>query len=250
MIKEFKQALGFLSIIPVKSDTSYESGDLGRSAAFFPLVGGLIGLLAAVGYHLLLWVFPPIITAILTTAIWISLSGGLHLDGLADCFDGMLNASSPQRRLEIMKDSRLGTFGGVGLILAILTRFILIFSLSQRLVWLVFPFAGALARWLLLMAAKEPTARLGGMGAEFANGLNRKSFLLAGSSLLIFLILCFLQLGVISLIAAAGAHLLALMIFRLARQRLGGFTGDVFGLIIECSELFTLLIFCAKAAVL
>ncbi len=250
MIKEFKQALGFLSIIPVKLNTSYESGDLGRSAAFFPLVGGLMGLLAAAGYHLFLWIFPPMVTAILVTAIWISLSGGLHLDGLADCFDGMLNASSPQRRLEIMRDSRLGTFGGIGLVLTILTRFILIFSLSQRFVWLVFPFASALARWLLLMAAKEPNARPGGMGAEFANGLNRKSFLLASSTLLILLILCFLQFGLISLVAAAGAHLLALMIFRLARQRLGGFTGDVFGLIVECAELFTLLIFCAKVTIL
>ena len=109
-------------------------------------------------------------------AFWVFLSGGLHLDGLADCFDGMLNSSLPERRLEIMKDPRLGTFGGLGLVLALLIKVAAVYSLAPGSDWIAILTAAALGRWLILLAGKQPLARPGGMGADFALGLTNASF--------------------------------------------------------------------------
>jgi len=166
----------------------------------------------------------------------------LHLDGLADCCDGMLNASSRERRLEIMKDPRLGTFGAIGLVLTILLKVICLYSMPTGLAWVALPLAAGLGRYLLLPAGRQPLARPGGMGADFASGLNRTGLLwgalvvalltgLAGwRGLLVVLVGLAVSWGVLSL----------------AKARLGGVTGDVLGLIVEFTELVTLLGFCIR----
>jgi len=132
VIGHFLNAVGFLSVLPLRGKQPYQTGDLGRSALFFPLVGVLMGALTAGANYLFGLVFPSLINSALTLCFWIFISGGLHLDGVADCFDGMLNASAPERRLEIMKDSRLGTFGGLGLILLILLKFVCLLHCPER----------------------------------------------------------------------------------------------------------------------
>ena len=246
MIRELINAFGFLSIFPVKNDQSYESGDLGRAAGWFPLVGTVMGLIAAGANYLLGFVFPPIVRAVIITALWIALSGGLHLDGLTDSFDGMINASSPERRLEIMKDPRMGTFGGIGLVVTILTKFSIISTVDPLKSVFIFPFVMGVSRWLLLWAGKQASARPGGMGAEFTSGLQPKSFIIGGAFVLLLTAASFFQTGWVALIALLLAHLTAFLIFRVAANRLGGLTGDIFGLIVEISEIIMLLSFCAK----
>ena len=246
MIRDLKCAFGFLSIIPVKAEQSYVSGDLGRAAGWFPLVGAVMGLIAGTANYLLAFAFPPTIRAILVAALWISLSGGLHLDGLADSFDGMINASTPTRRLEIMKDPRLGTFGGIGLVLTILLKFALISTIAPQTALFLFPFSMGVSRWLLLWAGKQSSARPGGMGAEFAAGLQKKSFIIGAAFVLPLTGLAFIHCSWPALAALLLAHLTAYSIFRLAATRLGGLTGDIFGLVVEMSEIVMLLTFCVK----
>jgi adenosylcobinamide-GDP ribazoletransferase len=198
--------------------------------------------------------FSPVLAAALLVALWAALTGGLHLDGLADCFDGLLAAVPPERRLEILRDPRLGAFGGIGLALHLLLKTLAVASLPAFSLSLPLPFAlglllpaslaplllaPALARWLILPVALQPMARPGGLGAEFALGLSRRALLI---SALIPLGVALLS-GPRGLLAAALAALVAAGLVLLALRRLGGLTGDVLGLVVELAELVVLLTF-------
>ena len=249
-------AIGFLTVFPVRTSAP-QPGGLGRAGRWFPIVGLILGVMLATAHFLLSQLFSPLLTAALVVALWAALTGGLHLDGLADCCDGLFASVSPERRLEIMRDPRLGTFGGLGLILFIILKILAIASLSSSSsssssfvlgIWglgvgsLPFVLSSSLARWLILIVARQPSARPGGLGADFALGLTPKVFILAA---LIPLMLILLG-GWRALIAAALAHLVAFVIIRFARARLGGVTGDVLGLTVELVELTVLLTFAAN----
>ncbi|MGH8632427.1 MAG: adenosylcobinamide-GDP ribazoletransferase, partial [Burkholderiales bacterium] len=206
---------------------------------WFPVVGFALGALLAVAQALLSRVFPPLLVAALVVALWAALTGGLHLDGLADCCDGLFAAATPERRLEIMRDPRLGAFGSLGLALIVMAKVSTLAALTPSSFLL--PFAACLARWLILWVARVPAARPGGMGADFALGLASPVFVVAALLPMALVIIG----GWRALGAAALAHLLASGIIRLARARLGGVTGDVFGLTVELAELTTLMTFAA-----
>ncbi|MEW6505038.1 MAG: adenosylcobinamide-GDP ribazoletransferase [Chloroflexota bacterium] len=234
-----RTAVNFLTVIPWRGRTEQTPASLGEAGVWFPLVGALIGLISGLVYYGLSFVLPPLAAAVFATGVWLGLSGGLHLDGLADCCDGMLAAVSRERRLEIMKDPRLGTFGGLGLMLAVLLKISLVSGLDPARALLALPLAAAAGRWLLLPSAFQPLARPGGMGAAFAASVNRTS-LLIGALWLLPLIAFNGWRGLAGLLLALAA---AGMIWRAARHRLGGVTGDVFGLVVETGELCALLAF-------
>lgn len=240
-MNQLKLALGFLTAIPVRTDAP-EPGALGRAGLWFPLVGGLLGLtLAAANYGLSL-LFQPFLASALVVAIWAALTGGLHLDGLADCCDGLFSSAGRERRLEIMRDPRLGSFGVAGLTLFLIVKVLALTSASLEAPATLFPlfaFAPAVARWLILPVALQPQARPGGMGADFAAGLNPLTLILAA---VLPLILAAFG-GPRYWIALAAAGLAALAAAALARSRLGGVTGDVYGLTVELAELAVLLVF-------
>jgi adenosylcobinamide-GDP ribazoletransferase len=241
-VKYLLLAFSFLTVVPVNLKEAPEPGALGRSAVWFSLVGILIGGISALACIALRSLFDPLLAAVLSTAIWIGLSGGLHLDGLADCFDGLMHPSNPQRRLEIMKDPRLGSFGGIGLILAVCLKIALLQALPAGLLLTALPLAAAAGRWLLLPAGQQPLARPTGMGADFASGLSRP---IQTAGLIPLLVLTALS-GWQGLAALFAACLAALGIFRLAKAQLGGVSGDVLGLTVETAELVVLLIFCLR----
>ncbi len=246
MMKKIKLALGFLTIIPIHGTDPYLPGDIGRAAGWFPWIGALLGLIVAGVYYGLSQIFAPLLAAVLSLATWITLTGGLHLDGLADSCDGLLNASNKERRLEIMKDPRLGPFGGIGLILIILLKFACLYSLPTHSLWFALPLAAGLGRWLLLWAGKQPLARPSGLAVDFASGLNKNSFILGAMAVFFLAVLAGYAAGWHSLAAVAFVHLLAWLIFKIANSRLGGMTGDIFGFIVELSEAAAMLIFCFK----
>src|SRR5438874_512120 len=109
-------AFTFLTVLPVSKLSRPDSDTaLGKMFSFFPLVGLIIGLIvslvASIGF------LPGDVTAFITLTVWIGLTGGLHLDGLADSCDGLLATVSPERRLEIMKDPRAGSWAVIGVVL-------------------------------------------------------------------------------------------------------------------------------------
>jgi adenosylcobinamide-GDP ribazoletransferase len=141
-----------------------------------------------------------------------------------------------------MQDPRLGTFGAIGLILAILMKIICLYSLPTNTAWIALPLAAAVGRTMLLPAGKQPLARPDGMGADFASGLNKTGFVWAALGIGILTGLA----GWRGLLVILVVHGITWLVLSLAKARLGGVTGDVLGLIVELAELVTMLGFCIR----
>ncbi len=224
-MNDFLTALGLLTIVPVR----YREPITARAYAWFPLVGLLIGAILIVAQFLLRAVFSHLVAAALLLALWVVISGALHLDGFADACDGLFAATTRERRLEILRDVHLGTFGAVGLLLLLIVKFAAMASAPSFAPILLAPVLG---RWAMVFAATFPLARASGMAALFRAGLTWRIVLvatiLAGLSCAFFGAFGFAALGVASIVA----WLLA----RLALNRLGGLTGDIYGMICESVE--------------
>ncbi|MFZ0548923.1 MAG: adenosylcobinamide-GDP ribazoletransferase [Candidatus Promineifilaceae bacterium] len=236
-------ALSFLTTLPVVPLSYHFDARHWRTAVFwFPIIGGLLGgLVWLVGWGSGL-LFGGWVSAVLVAASWAALTGGLHLDGLADCCDGLLVMAEPARRLEILKDARLGAFGVIGLVLFLLLKVGAIQGVLARGHGLAFVAAAALGRAMILWVARQPPARSSGMGAAFAEQIQPFSLLL--TTLLPVGLLFFL--GWRGVVAVVGAVTAVFAIIIVARRRIGGVTGDVYGLTVEVVELVVLLTFAAR----
>ena len=246
MLDRLILALSFLTRIPTPAlARTPGAGDLGRSAAWFPLVGLILGGILAGALYGLRQIFDPWLAATVTVALWAVLTGGLHLDGLADCGDALLPALPRERRLQILTDPRLGTFGVLTLVLLVLLKIAAVAALpATGLVPLAI--APVIGRWLAVVAGKLPLAKNAGLGEDFAAGLTPG--VIAAAALLPVGLLALGILGDLTVLAALLlAHLVALAGAALSRDRLGGMGGDMLGAIIEVSELSVLLVFAAQA---
>jgi len=237
-MKYFLTAFNLLTTIPLPASKDWQAGDSGRASVWYPFVGLVIGGLTWLTWMGTTRLFPPPVAGILTLVVWVALTGGLHLDGLADCCDGLLASTSVERRLEIMKDPRLGAFGGIGLILVLLLKTATLSTLTPE-TSLGIILAASLARWCILPAGLMPLARASGLGADFAAGF-RRWYIFVGVIFPLALALALGTRGVISLLAGLSA---AALILWLAKSRIGGVTGDVFGLVVEVVETVSLLVF-------
>jgi len=238
-MKYLLTAFDLLTILPLPASKHWQAGDSGRSAVWYSMVGLCIGALVAGAFTLLQIYFSHILSAALALAFWVLLTGGLHLDGLADCFDGMFHASNPERRLQIMKDPHMGAFGVIGLMLVLLIKFSALTSLSSTRAIGAILLSASFARWCVLLTWKQPLARPDGFGADFSSGLQAHAIILGG---LIPLGLA-LWLGETGFLAIGLGLLVTLFILFVAKKNLGGITGDVLGMIIELVEVSVLLVF-------
>lgn len=242
MLDNLRTALGFLTILPVRMRRAPLPGDLGRAAPWFPMVGLLIGTINAASWLLFSALFPPLLAAVLTIGMWALLTGGLHLDGLADCCDGLFPSVSKERRLEIMHDPHTGAFGVAGLALFLMIKTAAVEGLSVAPVGLALVAAPVIARFLLLPAGLLAAARADGLGNQFKAGLSRGGLIIAAVLPLVILSISgwqFLVAGLFAALAAGG-------VLSLARARIGGVSGDVLGMALEVSELAFLLFLCLR----
>jgi adenosylcobinamide-GDP ribazoletransferase len=232
-------ALRFLTIVPVPGRESAGPAALGRAAWWFPPLGLALGLALAGVDRALLLVFPSLVAAALVVALWKVLTGGLHLDGLADGLDGLAGRDAAQR-LAIMRDSRIGVFGVVGLILALLLSFAALAELSppaRASALLLAPVVGRLAP-LLAGAVFPPATPSTGSGDAFMASLPRAAGLLHGA---VVLILAGLLLGPRGIAMVVTGLVAALIWSAFLVRRLGGMTGDGLGAGVELAELGVLL---------
>ena len=189
------------------------------------------------------WMFqailPPLVSAALIVVTWAVLTGGLHLDGWADCCDALPATVTRERRLEILKDPRLGSFGGIGLVLLLMCKFAAVASLPQASAALIL--APILGRWAIVnVAAAFPLARPDGMAAHFRAGLARRE--LTWVALTVALVCGAVGWG--GLMAFVATVLTAALMGRWATSRLGGVTGDVYGATCELVEAVVLVLAC------
>lgn len=232
-------AIKFLTLFPFGPD--YDPR-LGKSLSFFPLVGALIGVAAAALNYLLLIVLPAAVTNLLLIALLIILRGGLHLDGLMDTADGLFSQKDRPGMLEVMRDSRVGTFGAIALVSTLLIKW----SVLNQLVglkWRALILAPAMGEWAIVYSAlRYPYARSGqGKGRIFAEQAGWLQFAVAsltalGLSAVVLERSLWLLLLFVPFIIVTAAYL---------ARRLGGFTGDAYGAIAEVGEIMGFLLILA-----
>src|SRR5688572_31081053 len=148
-MRSLRIAFGLMTTLPFKLPNDWSAGDSGRASVWYPFIGLVIGALTWLVWNSALLIFPPLSAGVVTLVVWVTLTGGLHLDGLADCCDGLLASTSVERRLEIMKDPHVGAFGVIGLVLVLMLRAAALGSLTPASGFGIL-LAASLARWCIL----------------------------------------------------------------------------------------------------
>ena len=235
-MKRFLAALQFLTIIPLPGGVNPGERVLGGSLPFFPLVGLLIGAAVALADWWLGRIFPIGVTSVVTVILLIAVSGGLHIDGLADTADGFFSARPRDGILAIMKDSRTGPMGVAAVVCVVALKIAVIASVAGPWRWWVLmmtPLAGRCA--LILHIALLPYVRPeGGLAGIFHRN---RSWVHALWALAALLAVGFLAGGLPGLIAGATAFLAALLLAAYIYRRIGGLTGDTLGAACELTEI-------------
>jgi adenosylcobinamide-GDP ribazoletransferase len=209
-------------------------------SAYFPLVGLLLGLLL----WLMVLVFTPLIPQLalagLLVVALVLLTGGLHLDGLMDTCDGLFGGATRERKLEIMRDSRVGSFGVLGGACVLLLKFAFFASLRERSLPLALLVTLPSARWAMVVALRIfPSARSTGLGAAFHQAVTTERLVLASIAALTIVLIAGQWIGLI-VWATTSATTLVLG-FWIARS-IGGLTGDSYGAIEEVVEVVALVL--------
>ncbi len=228
-------AVRFLTILPVPGRYGSEPADLGRSAPFFPVVGLLLGALAALAAWGVSLVAPPLVVSAAIVVLLVCFSGCLHMDGLCDAADGLLSARPTERALEIMKDSHVGTMGVMAAVCVLLMKFASLASLQPDHLWpavFLMPLAGRCA--MVMHLALLPYVRSDGLGAVFYT--NRR-YLAAIEAVVVLSAACWLIFGAGGWIVAAVSIAVVLLLAVYFRYRIGGATGDTFGAACEIIEM-------------
>ncbi len=243
-IRLFFIALQFLTRVPVPRWVGWQPQWLHHSARHFAGVGLLVGGFAA----LVLWasahLWPAGVAVLLCMAATVWLTGSFHEDGLADTCDGLGGAVTRERALAIMKDSRLGTYGAVGLLLVLALKAAALHGLATRdlgATLAALPLAHAWSRGATVMLL-----RLLPYGGDLEHAKAKPlAQQVDGLGLVVTLVWCGLAAGVASvfiappvlLAAAVAAVVVTLWMARWLQQRLGGYTGDALGATQQFSEL-------------
>jgi adenosylcobinamide-GDP ribazoletransferase len=238
-LRALAAAVTLLTRIPIGARIAVDEADIARSLAWLPLVGVGLGGAVALAGRALEGRLDDGPTAVLIVAAWAFATGAIHLDGLADSADA-LGGHDRQRRLAIMRDPRLGTFGVLALMFVVVLKISLVAAVLARghHLWLLAIPAIARAAASAL-SATLPYAREEGTGAALVTGVPRAERLaVALATAVIVALACARLRGLIAIVAAA---LVALAIGRFARRRIGGVTGDVLGATIELAECAALL---------
>lgn len=226
-------ALQFLTRLPVTLAGMPTPEQVGRSLLFYPLVGLLIGLLLLAAQHLL-GDSAVLLQAALLLALWVGISGGLHLDGLADSADAWVGGfGDKQRTLAIMKDPRSGPIAVVVLVLLLLLKFAALVALLESGAGFLLLLVPWLARCLLpLLFMTTPYVRAGGLGQALAEHLPRQQlpWVLAANAVAMLL---FGWSALLALLVAGGVFI---WLRSLMLKRLDGTTGDTAGALLEIAE--------------
>lgn len=235
-MNEFLEALKFLTVIPINTTTDEKS--LAKSPRLFPLVGLSLGL----GLSLFLFLFSKFTghwTAIMLTIIsWEIITGGIHIDGLADTVDGLMSRKDREKILEVMRDSRIGTMGALAIFFILALKCLSLGESSNTYIKLIL--APTYGRFLITFSIfLFPYGRKEGKGSIFSKALTEKDIIISGIITLILGLLIGLKKGLFAFfIVIILGYLLAFYL----NKRIGGLTGDTYGAICEIIELVTLLV--------
>ncbi|HEY5583285.1 MAG TPA: adenosylcobinamide-GDP ribazoletransferase [Ruminiclostridium sp.] len=243
-MKNFILMLQFLTRIPINIKIAVDDKSFKNGMVYFPLVGLVIGVLNGIVFLLSSLVFSNLIVIILVTLFNVCITGAFHLDGLADTCDGIYSSRSKERILEIMKDSRIGTNGGVAIFFDLALRMALLNSISNTNYNIVkaIIIASVLSRTILVMLSyiSVYARKENGLGNLFIGKISIKtiSISLIMGTLIIVLILGFKGLFIILPIL-----IIMFLYEKYIKSKIDGMTGDTLGAGCEITEILVLCIF-------
>ena len=280
-------ALQFLTRLKIVNQTEWSVEDFGKSVVAFPYVGLIIGLILALLYGILSPFIPLVPLMLILVIAEFLITGGLHADGLMDTSDGLFSGRERDRKLEIMKDSRIGSFGVVAFVFVTLLKWQLLTAIpTAEFIPMALIMMPLMSRWSLVLSIRSyPYAREQRMGAAFANLAPKhvityntlSTFFMPIVILLIGVILYTLLYGVYSIFSIADvgyvvglgvlvyatlgifqinivSMIITYIINRILNhyivKQLGGTTGDTYGFVVEVTEVLLLLIYIIILSVL
>lgn len=228
-------AFSLLTRLPVPVDHDRAGARASVATWAYPLVGAVVGALAGIVYMIATQLMIPSgIGAALALLTLVALTGAMHEDGLADCADGFWGGHTRERRLEIMKDSAIGAYGTVILVIFLIAQWSAFESLVYGNPMLIFAGIGAISRLPMVLAMWiMPPARDNGLSA----GVGMPSALAVQIACVSTLILTLVCLGWVGIFALLIGMACAVPVFLIANAKIGGQTGDVLGASQKCAEL-------------
>lgn len=224
--------LQFTTRLPLPHTGDIQEKDLQEGMKYLPLAGSFIGVAVWLFYRIIL-VFDPIVAAVAAVLAEVVITGGLHLDGLADTFDGLYSNKTGKEMLEVMKDSRLGTHGVLAVAGVLLLKVALVNAISNPGALLIMPVFSRLA--MVYGAAFSKSARQEGLGYVFIEGVGKRDALFAS---VLTLLAAFYFLGFAGAVAVLAVILaVSLWFIEVCSLKIGGMTGDTLGALGEISSL-------------
>lgn len=239
-MKSFLAALQFLTIAPIRLK-NIAPGQMARAVAYFPLAGLLLGVvLWAVNYFMASVQFEPLLSNVILVALLALLTGGLHMDALADTFDGIFSGKGRDETLSIMRDPHVGTMGVLAVVLTLMLKVALLSSVNVETKGAVLALTCVLSRYSMAIALfLFPYAREAGKAKVFVDGMNGRIFIAAT---IIALAVTFLISNVAGLAVLVLAAVFAYLANLGIKKKIGGVTGDTIGAVNELTEVVVLLI--------
>ena len=236
----FLLATQFLTRVPVSSTTDFQPRSLGQSLRYFPLVGGLVGLISVGAFWLFSRWLPVAVAVGLMLAVQLLVTGAFHEDGFADTCDGLGGGNTPERTLAIMKDSRIGAFGAIGLVMLLGLKWSALVALTSGAFALVVVAAQVVSRWCaigLVWALRYARADAEGKSASFDGALAGRQWLLSGLIGAIPVAIMLLwsatdlsrSLALAACVSFGMASATAFLAAAYLHRRIGGYTGDCLG---------------------
>jgi len=241
----FLAALSFLTVIPLPRRREVSPEQVGRSLVYFPVVGIIIGLILAGLYWLLRLILPSAVVSGLLLIFLVVLTGGLHLDGFVDTCDGIAGHKTPEARRQIMRDSRAGALGMVGVCCLLIVKYVSLNSVPESLVMVTLVLMPVVSRWAMVYAIfAHPYARPSGLGKVFKEMASRRRFVVAT---LIAVAVAIALARLPGLIIMLGVWVIAAAMAAYLKGKFSGLTGDTYGAMNEVAEVSVLILVCLLA---
>lgn len=236
-INIFFTAIMFYTRIPVPANTGFSNDALNMSTRYFPLVGIIVGSIGAAIFWLLAFILPFYVAIILSMAATIFITGAFHEDGFSDFCDGFGGGYTPERILEIMKDSRIGTYGAIGLFLMLITKFVCISNIPIIDIPIILIGGHAFSRFIpVCLMYSSDYVRQDTLSKSKPIGQKGSAITFLVAAFFGVVALVFIPWKAITLIAVMSLFLF--IIFRwYTKRKIGGYTGDVLGALQQLAEI-------------